>query len=130
MFPLVEDMSEIDMPIFCQEYMLFFCLPLSIQPRLNTQQQGRTVGVGATPGRAPLLLCVEPWLNSQWQTEKKHILLAEDGHNFFHQIPESIFHPYPLVGFLNDLTILVTLPHVPVIWGVVKIAKLGYREGG
>ena len=32
------------MPILCQEYMLFFCLPLSIQPRLNllsTQQQGR-----------------------------------------------------------------------------------------
>ena len=29
------------MPALCQEYMLFFCLPLSIQPRLNTQQQGR-----------------------------------------------------------------------------------------
>ena len=30
----------------CQEYtgMLFFCLPLSIQPRLNTQQQGREDG--------------------------------------------------------------------------------------
>ena len=24
-------------PILCQEYMLFFCLPLSTQPRLNTQ---------------------------------------------------------------------------------------------
>ena len=42
------------MPVLCQEYMLFFCLPLSSQPRLNllsTQQQ-------------------EPWLTSQWQTEK------------------------------------------------------------
>ena len=29
------------MPVLCQEYMLFFCLPLSNQPRLNTQQQGR-----------------------------------------------------------------------------------------
>merc|ERR1711965_623315 len=47
------------MPIICQEYMLFFSLP------------------------APLSLCaeeVEPWLNTQWQTENKHILLAADGH--------------------------------------------------
>ena len=32
------------MPVLCQEYMLFFCLPLSSQPRLNLlspQQQGR-----------------------------------------------------------------------------------------
>ena len=29
-----------NMPVLCQEYMLFFCLPLSNQPRLNTQQQG------------------------------------------------------------------------------------------
>ena len=38
---------------------------------------------GGTPhrGRA-LLLYVEPWLNTQWQTEKQHILLAEDGHIF------------------------------------------------
>ena len=54
----------------------------------------------ATPGRAPLLLCVEPWLNTQWQTEKSHILLAEDGHifltkflNVFDKIPEHILHP-------------------------------------
>ena len=46
------------MPILCQEYMLFFCLPLSIQPRLNTQQQGRARGGGATPGaRAPVVVC-------------------------------------------------------------------------
>ena len=33
-----------NMSVLCQEYMLFFCLPLSSQPRLNllsTQQQGR-----------------------------------------------------------------------------------------
>ena len=63
------------MPVLCQEYMLFFCLPLSNQPRLNTQQQGRARGGGGAPhrGRAPLLLCaeeVEPWLTAQWQTEK------------------------------------------------------------
>ena len=69
------------MPILCQEYMLFFCLPLSIQPRLNTQQQGRAPQC-ALPPCAPLLLCVEPWLNTQRQTEKYHILLAEDGHIF------------------------------------------------
>ena len=34
------------MPILCQEYMLFFCLPLSIQPMLNTHQQGRAREVG------------------------------------------------------------------------------------
>ena len=31
-------------------------------------------------GRALLLLCVERWLNTQWQTINLHILLAEDGH--------------------------------------------------
>ena len=44
------------MPVLRQEYTLFFCLPLSIQPRLNTQQQGRAWG-GATPGaRAPVVV--------------------------------------------------------------------------
>ena len=36
------------MPVLCQEYMLFFCLPLSNQPRLkllSTQQQGRAPSV-------------------------------------------------------------------------------------
>ena len=37
------------MPVLCQEYMLFFSLPLSIQPRLNTQQQGRAPRCGAPP---------------------------------------------------------------------------------
>ena len=45
-------------------------------------------GRGGAPhrGRTPLLLCaeeVEPWLTAQWQTEKSHILLAEDGHISF-----------------------------------------------
>ena len=38
------NMGEKYLPILCQEYMLFFCLPLSSQPRLNLlspQQQGR-----------------------------------------------------------------------------------------
>ena len=38
-----------NMHVLCQEYMLLFCLPLSIQPRLNllsTQQQGRVGGGG------------------------------------------------------------------------------------
>ena len=60
------------MPVLCQEYMLFFCLPLSSQPRLNllsTRQQGRVRGLGPHRVRAPLLLCaekVEPWLTTQW----------------------------------------------------------------
>ena len=73
------------MPVLCQEYMLFFCLPLSIQPRLDTQQQQGALGGGPPhQGRAPLLLLlyVEPWLNTHWQTDKLHILLAEDGHIF------------------------------------------------
>ena len=39
---------------------------------------------------APLLLWaeeVEPWLTTQWQTEKKHILLAEDKHTFLTCLP-------------------------------------------
>ena len=52
------------MPALCQEYM--------------RPHPPRT--------RAPLLSCAEefePWLTTQWQTEKQHILLAEDGHIFF-----------------------------------------------
>ena len=48
-----------------------FCFPLSNQPMLNTQQQGRArAGGGARQERVPLLLCVEPWLITQWQTER------------------------------------------------------------
>ena len=47
------------MPILCQEYMLFFCLQLSIQPRLNTQQQGHAPRCGVPlPHCAPMLLLV------------------------------------------------------------------------
>ena len=47
------------MPVLCQEYMLFFCLPLSSQPRLNllsTQQQGRAPPVWrpSVPAPAPV----------------------------------------------------------------------------
>ena len=71
------------MPVLCQEYMIGFCLPLNIQATLNTQQQRRAPGAAPPhpPSHAPLLLCVRPWLNIQWQS-KKHILLAEDGHIF------------------------------------------------
>ena len=37
----------------------------------------------------------EPWLTTQWQTEKEHILLAEDGHIFL-----TCLH---LVGTLGNL---------------------------
>ena len=51
------NMGEKYLPILCQEYMLFFCLPLSIQPRLNTQQQGRAPRCGAPPLRALVVVC-------------------------------------------------------------------------
>ena len=45
-------------PIHCQEHMLFFCLPMNSQPRLNllsTQRQGRAQGDAAAPGaRTPV----------------------------------------------------------------------------
>ena len=65
-------------PVLCKEFLLFVCLPLNSQPGLNLlskHQQGRWGVGGGAPhrGRAPLLLCaeeVEPWLTTQWQTEK------------------------------------------------------------
>ena len=52
------DFGQKYMPILCQEYMLFFCLPLSIQPRLNTQQQGRAgEGDRHTGARTPVVVC-------------------------------------------------------------------------
>ena len=57
------------MPLLCQEYMLFFWLPLSIQPRLNTQQQGRAGG-GATPGRAPVVVC---WALAEYSMANRKI---------------------------------------------------------
>ena len=41
-----QEFGQTYMPILWQEYILFFCLPLSIQPRLNTQQQGHARGGG------------------------------------------------------------------------------------
>ena len=44
------------MPVLCQEYMPFFCLPLSSQPRLNllsTQQQGRAHSMWRGPPSPP-----------------------------------------------------------------------------
>ena len=85
------------MPVLCQEYMLFFCLPLSSQPRLNllsTQQQGRAGGGGggARGGGAGE---VEPWLTTQGQTEKKHILLTGEGKIFFTHIRELSYGVSP-----------------------------------
>ena len=71
---MFRNLVKIYMPVLCQEYMLFSCLPLSVQPRLNTQQQGRAPPVCPPTLRGPLLLLcaeeVEPWLTTQWQTEK------------------------------------------------------------
>ena len=54
------------MPVLCQEYMLFFCLPLSNQPRLDTQQQGRAPPVWRPspppPARAPVVVLSLGWL--------------------------------------------------------------------
>ena len=47
-----------NMPVLCQEYMLFFCLPLSIQPRLSTQQQGHAWWGGRHTGGARPCCCV------------------------------------------------------------------------
>ena len=56
------------MPVLCQEYMLFFGYPLSLQPRLNllsTQQQGRIYTLGR--GRASISVLSGPeiliWTN-------------------------------------------------------------------
>ena len=83
MYPLVEDLSEIYalplLGILLRIYAIF-CLPLGNQPKA---QHNRGARRGATHwGRAPLLLFVEPWLITQWQTEKLNVLLAEDGHIF------------------------------------------------
>ena len=60
------------MPILCQEYMLFFLFAIEYSAKAQPPQHTTT---GAPPPLTPvpLLLCaeeVEPWLNTQWQTEK------------------------------------------------------------
>ena len=53
------------MPVLSQEYMLFFCLPLSSQPRLRLL---RPLSISQHTGRT--------------REGRGHILLAEDGHIF------------------------------------------------
>ena len=60
----------------------------------HTTTGARAGGQAPHRGRAPLLLCAEefePWLTTQWQTEKYHniILLAEDGHMFLYFLNKS-----------------------------------------
>ena len=54
------------MPILCKEYMLFFCLPLSIQPRLNTQQQGRAPQCGSPPRGVSKTLWSRKSIKNNW----------------------------------------------------------------
>ena len=72
MYPLVEDMSEIDAHPLQRVYAIFL---FAIEYLAKAQPQHTTTGAragGGAPhrGRAALLLCVEPWLITQWQTEK------------------------------------------------------------
>ena len=72
---IFRNLVKIYMLVLCQEYMLFFSFAI--------EQSAKAPRVYAP--RAPLLLWaeeVEPWLTTQWQTEKQYILLAEDGHVF------------------------------------------------
>ena len=61
------------MPVLCQEYMVFVLLAIEWSAKAQPPQH-TTAGARATlPPHAPLLLCaeeVEPWLTTQWQTEK------------------------------------------------------------
>ena len=89
-YALDEDMSEIYAHPLPRVYAIFwFAIELSAkaQPPQHTTTGVRAPSVASPPSppRAPLLLCaeeVEPWLTIQWQTEKLHILLAEEGHIF------------------------------------------------
>ena len=112
MYPLVEDMSKIYARPLPRVYAIFlFAIEYSAKAQHTTT---RARGGGGAPhrGRAALLLCVEPWLITQWQTEKWHILLAEDGHIFdifstiflSNLICESIqdhnITKYPIFGYI------------------------------
>ena len=79
-------------------------------------------------GHAPLLLCaeeVEPWLNTQWQTEKLHVFLAEDGHIFLTCLQ--------LVGtwvkhiFRNLVPYFVTCPQLVGTWVKKDFQEFGPR---
>ena len=76
MYPLVEDMSEMYARPLPRVYAIFLC-PIEksakAQPSQHTTAGARARGWGTTPGSGPMLLCaeeVEPWLTTQWQTEK------------------------------------------------------------
>ena len=75
MYPLVEDMSKIYARPLPRVYAIFlFAIEYSAKAQ-HTTTGARAPGVvpPPPPPRAPLLLCaeeVEPWLTTQWQTEK------------------------------------------------------------
>ena len=90
MYPLGEDMSKIyARPL---PRMLFFCLPLSIQPRLNTQQQGRAGGRHTGGARPCCCVLSLGWLlngkqkNSIYSWQRTGIFL-------------TWFHPYIFIQF-------------------------------
>ena len=65
MYPLVADRSEIYARPLPRVYAIF-CLPFEYSAKTQPPQH-------TTTARAPLLLWaeeVEPWLTTQWQTEK------------------------------------------------------------
>ena len=72
MYPLVEDMSKIYARPLPRVYAIFlFAIEYSAKAQ-HTTTGARAPGMAhpTSPPRAPLLLCVEPRLNTQWQTEK------------------------------------------------------------
>ena len=82
MYPLVEDMAEIYARPLPRIYVFSIAIEYSAKVQ-HTTTGARARGVGRRRTRgAPLLLCVERWLNIQWQAETYHIFLAEDGHTF------------------------------------------------
>ena len=93
--------------------MLVFCLPVR-QPNIQTW-------CGAPPlppsPRASLLLFaeeVEHWLNAQWQTEKYHILLAEDRHIFLTCL--QLVGTWMKIIFRNLVPDFLTCPQLVGTW--------------
>ena len=92
MYPLVEDMSEMNAYLLPRVYAIFL-FAIECSAKAKTPQH-LTLGTSAVWGgvarhtagaRTPLLLCgeeIESRLTTQWQTETYHILLAEDWHIF------------------------------------------------
>ena len=69
---MVEDMSKIYARPLPRVYAIFlFAIEYSAKAQhTTTGARAGGGGAGATPGARPLLLCVEPRLNTQSQTEK------------------------------------------------------------